>query len=189
MEKIPAASIHDLDLTCVREAFPEIATELIRLGDLLAQGRETADEFLRLIELLRHVGATDKAEELLRCNVVEEGDRYHREYIAMFGCRTTEAFASAIAAFARQFQLSLNRTKSLGVWRFVYRSLPQTPQKIPDPGIARFLKAPADVEFRYESEGTTADIASDHPALAADYLILRFKNDTWLLEFDSLAAK
>jgi hypothetical protein len=177
--KIPAASIHDVDLAQVRLRFPDAADEIARLGELMAHGKESPEEFIVLTRLLHDVGQLQKAEELLRCNVVEEGDLVHREYIARFGNQASEKFERAILEFADQFGVVLSQPSARRFLRVTYSSSPQPGQTISDSRILRFLCSTSEIEFRYESEGTTADITSDLPELYDEYLLLRQTKSGW----------
>jgi hypothetical protein len=179
MNNIPAASIHDVDLAEIRLRFPGVADEIARLGSLLARGQESQDDIILLAKLLKTVGKSEKAEELLRQNVVDENDLVHRAHVDLFGRRTRDEFERAISEFAEQFGVKLSETGPPRFLKSTYLSRPSSRQEIPDARIAALLRGPAEIEFKYESDGTRADISSDLPELSDKFVILRHTNTGW----------
>ena len=72
-ESIPAGSLAGVDLDKIRSFDSRSANEIARLGSLLEAGSESEAEFLKLCELLCHVGERRQARELLLANS-DEGD-------------------------------------------------------------------------------------------------------------------
>jgi hypothetical protein len=108
---IPAASITDVDLAAVARVDPDAAVEIARIGDLLNRGKETAEDFFRLVRLLHRVGQFRQAEYLLRRNF-EIGEGGFDLYLELFGTTRQEEFSAAIEAFREQFALDLNFIES-----------------------------------------------------------------------------
>jgi hypothetical protein len=179
MMNIPAASIDDLSLHDLQSRFPSEAAEIVRIGDLLASGGESREDLVHLARLLKIVGQGEKAEELLRHNVVDERDLIHRAYIELFGRDVYDTFSAAIANFSDEFSVLLSNGRSLGFLKAKYSSHPKLGQRIEDPRIASLLQAPSEIEFNFESDGTKADITSNLPELFDDYVILQFTPKGW----------
>jgi hypothetical protein len=177
--KIPAASIDDIDIEDIQRRFPLAAGDIARLGHLLATGNESESDFLTLVNLLNSVGQQRKAEELLRINVVTEGDEIHHTYVHLFGHQANDDFRAAISAFSQQFDVSLAHKSPAHFLKLVYSSRPMAKQQISDPNIAIFLRESCEIEFDYQREGTMADITSEIPELFEYYLILQYTNVGW----------
>jgi len=181
MSKIPAASIGDLDLRRFRRRFPAECAEIARLGELLDVGAERSRDLVDLAILLVRVGESERAEELLRCNVVSERGVIHRAYVKLFGRGAFETFKAAIHRFSDDFMVAIRKKRNQGFLRGEYRSRPRDGQRIADPVIRSFLGGPATAEFHFDSKGTTADVSSDLPELLDDYIVLQLKRNGWTM--------
>jgi hypothetical protein len=93
--KIPAANISDIDLSDITEQAPEVAAEIIRLGELLRLGDETPEEFRLLCQLLFDYGKVAEAEYLLQRNL-EARDENHALYLRLFGRAKEEEFSARL---------------------------------------------------------------------------------------------
>jgi hypothetical protein len=122
--KIPAATVQDVDLS---DADPALAAEVRRLGDLIELGRETPDEFARLVRLLVEASQRAKAEYLLRRNyeVAVGGLGLYRE---LFGTGKADEFAAAVEAFGTQFGVRLEFIASRHFLEGDYRVNPGPPR-------------------------------------------------------------
>jgi hypothetical protein len=113
---IPAAHI-GVDLDDVRKRYPAEADEIARLDALMQRGDETEDQFLTLVELLVRVGAVRDAEYLLRRNIPDgKVDVYTR----LFGTAVPDAFARAIEAWSKQFDVELTHVRTKDFLEEVY---------------------------------------------------------------------
>lgn len=170
--EIPAASIDGVDLHRIEQVSAADAAELRQLGKDLNEPDFTDARFIRLVELLLKHGEKQLAEDLLRGNVIDEGDELHAAYRRLFGTVADEELESQIAHFAGQFRVTLENTgESNGFLCPVYVSRPipgehdssRTPVELVEGDLRAFLAGQCQLEFRYESTGSTADLVSIEP--------------------------
>src|SRR5262245_23173665 len=94
--KIPAANIDGLDLRRISERSSDDVLEIVRIGKLIGEGRETDADTIRLGELLYTHGETRRSEELLRHNIVRRGDAIHETYLRLYDLHAERTLDSAI---------------------------------------------------------------------------------------------
>lgn len=177
---IPSASISGIDLQRIESDSANAAREIIRIGELLDHGNETEEDFIRLCDLLYAHGEPAKSEELLRCNIAEEGDAYYRAYRRLHDFTADIGFEKCILAFEAQFGVQFKKVMNSRFLRRDYISEPTIITVNTDPDIARFLATPCRVEFRYHPDGCIADIYSIATTFPeSDYLLLKFSVDSW----------
>lgn len=171
---IPVAHIHDIDLTVIRSFDPDIAEEITKLGELLAQGKETPEEFFRLVQLLCRVGQIGKAEYLLRRNWDILDDSYAL-YRQLFGTAKEEEFAAAVKDFAAKFSVHLEYIGSRGFLDSSYHMQPCSTRL----DEFRLLNGPCEVRFDFASEeAVEAEVYSPRNQ---DYMVLRWVNGVWVI--------
>lgn len=175
---IPAANIGDTDLGEVARSNPVAANEIARLRDLMYHGEETAEEFLRLCQLLFDVGSVPAAEILLRRNL----DYYHgyELYLQLFGTEKQEEYDFALAAFVAQFdlELSLISRSSFLVSRFRTSGGPARWDAF------QLLSKPCEITFGYfEQEKVEADVTLIDPTRevfdADECMLMYFIDGVW----------
>ena len=177
--QIPAATIGDIDLSTAAKLSPEDAAEIKRLGGLLDEGRDTIGDLILLCELLNKHGKTSKAEELLRCNIVVNGDEAHKAYVRHYGNTAELALSSAIAEFATQFGVQVH---TIDGHRFLKVECESRPLKLTDnmePQVRQFLANECVISFSYDPRGCTADIGAEKAELYHSYILMRHLNGLW----------
>lgn len=171
--KIPAANIYDIDLSDVSEQAPEVASEIIRLGELLRLGDETPEEFRLLCQLLFDYGKVSEAEHLLRANL-EEGDENHALYLRLFGKAKEEEFLRAIEDFQTAFNTKIHHKESFGFLHTVYELDPLPVEEAPFP---LFAEESCEVLFDYnEKDAITAHVENIE---LGGYVILQWIGGKW----------
>lgn len=166
---IPAATVEDVDLS---DVLPGTAAEIQRLGQLLARGDETPEQFAQLVRLLHQAGFRAKSEYLLRRNMetVVDGAALYRE---LYGTEKPDEFTAAIEAFAEQFSLDLELVEERDFLDRLYRTTPRAARS----DEFRLLSEPCEVCFDYASEDA---VEADVSSLRNDeYMILRWINGVW----------
>jgi len=131
--KSPAASIADVDLAAIEKQNPAAAREISRLGERLAGGEESNEDFRALCQLLYDAGEKASAEHLLRRNL--EYYEGHAQYSELFGTAKQEEFDSSIESFKSQFHVELEFVKHHDFLDDVYRIWQHA---LPDVGSQRF---------------------------------------------------
>jgi hypothetical protein len=179
--KIPSASIEGIDLKAIERLSPSAAKEIEHIGHLLDQGKEGTEDLIKLSELLFANGEVTHSEQILRCNILEEGDDCYQAYRRLHGTVADKEFEESISTFSHQFGVSLSQIRKI---HFLRKEFESSPVRIPidiDPSILVFLRTPCVIEFKYWPSASIADIYSkefDTPA----YLLLYFKDRTWSVE-------
>jgi len=178
--KIPSASIEGIDLKAIESVSPSAAMEIERIGDLLDRGMDDTSDIIRLCELLFTHGETKHSEELLRCNIVEEGDDCYQAYRRLHGFAADKDLEESISAFSQQFGVSLTLIRKV---QFLKKEFESSPLRIPihiDPAISEFLRTCCVVQFEYCPEGSIADVYSKAPDFSGlDYILVQYSDGLW----------
>jgi hypothetical protein len=171
---IPAAHVEDVDYAAIARFNPEAAQEIRRIGDLLGLGKETVEEFRRLIELLHETGEAAKAEHLLRRNLDLESKVDRLLYSRLFGTLKPDEFEDAIEAFRIQFDGELEVIRDND---FLSRTYLMKPRRQRNDGF-RLMSQLCEVRISYVERNTVeADVVLYDPArdvFAADECLLLF---------------
>jgi hypothetical protein len=171
--KIYAFNIYDIDLSDIAERAPEVAAEIIRIGELMRFGDETPEEFRFMCQLLFDYGEISEAERILRNNL-EEGDETHALYLRLFGRVKEEEFAKAIEDFQTFFRVKLRHKKTHG---FLNTSYELEPIPVEEAYHPLFAGEPVEVWFIYsEIDAVTAQV--DNMELGG-YVILEWTGGKW----------
>src|SRR5438105_882710 len=118
--KIPAASINGIDLKRIAVNSQSAADEIMRIGLLLDEGADTTTDLITLCELLDRYGESEKAEELLRCNIVEKGDACYEAYRRLYGYAADHSFDRCMAGFSTRFGVRLTLQRQPGFLKQEY---------------------------------------------------------------------
>ena len=166
---IPAASIADVDLAAIAKQDPAAAKEIVRLGDLLANGEETDEDILALCQLLHDFGEQAEAEHLLRRSL--EYSESQALYARLFGTVKQEEFHASIEAFKSEFNVELEFVKRLDFLDEVYAISQNAGQD------DRVVAIGNTVNFSYVLKETIEAVVEEQSS--RECLMLQWVNGTW----------
>ncbi len=172
---VPAATVEDLDFSFVD---PTVAAEIRRLGQLMNDGEETEEEFVRLIRMVHEAGFTVKGESLLRVNMMGVPDG-RAMYLELYGTEKPDAYSTAIAAFQSQFELTLSFVKETDFLIHEYECVPHGDCLVRP----ELLSEPCILMFCYGDE----DIVEAHVNVSSDinrFAVLLWDNSEWIASGD-----
>lgn len=153
---IPAGSLNGVDFHKLRQRDAETVKEIENLAQLLDSGNDTDADFLRLCQLLLHVGERDKAKELLLANCDEGDDAYE-----LFQAQYPDAegdFERAVVAFERQFGCELSVTRTARHLSKAFSCIVPQTNSLPEP--LRNFSNSEDIEVQITYE-TSGDVVAD----------------------------
>lgn len=191
--KILGASIDQVDLDKMNKIHSEATREIVRLGELLNNGKEIEDDILRLGRLLFEVGEIKESEYLLRRNIGEENDDAHQLYLSLHGRAAEQRFMQSVNLFISQFGVTLSEEQKKDYLCHTYQAIPKNTVREVDKTVGKILSGPCEVDFSYaDRDEITASVTStavhrdqSQETPGAEYSIpLVLRHSEWIFDED-----